>query len=320
MEQLAEIKDRAAKRREEKTLEEEEELDEIREALKLVAAFEAEEERKEMIWQEEMRKKREETRRREREERIKKEAARRKMLDGKYAELKRTLGKLNDLQRMVLTYTHDREMDETGTRAARERLTLTKTHERERKELKEATTSRLAGWLKEREVEYAARVALEQQLEEAYGSVLQVFWAHIVGGQKEIRLAMQAFMRKNDARMDEWETAKDRELEKMKCLLEDEIAIQSELMATSKQRLQDKLAAEGVEVGRKHRAEVRWFELVVAERTRLLAEVETVERENGGERSNGEGQSDEGDDFEYEAWFECRENPLVATTPGGWIE
>jgi hypothetical protein len=310
MEQLAEIKDRAAKRREMRALEEEDEVDEIREALKLVAAFEAEEERKELVWQEEMRRKHEERRQKEREESIKKEEARQKMLDGKYAELRGTLGKLNELQRMVLTYTHDRAMDETGVRAAREKLALNTTHERERRELRDATTFKLAHWIKERELEYAARVALERQLEEAYETVLRLFWADIVGGQKEIRLAMLALMRKNDARMDEWGAAKDRELEKIKYLLEDEIAIQSELMVTSKQRLEEKLAAEGVEVGRKHRAEVRWFELVVAERSRLLAEVEIVERENGVERSSGEIRSDEDDDVEYNAWYECRETPL----------
>ncbi|RKU41593.1 hypothetical protein DL546_000082 [Coniochaeta pulveracea] len=313
--------DRAARRREMRTREEEEELDEIREALKLVAAFEAEEERKEKVWQEEMRKKREERSRREREERVKKEAARQRMLDKKYAELKTKLAKLDELQRMVLTYTHDREMDETAAGATRERLTLTKKQEREKLELREATTTKLANWMKERELEYIARVALEKQIEDAYEIVLRAFWTDIVGGQKEIRLAMQALMRKNDTRMDTWEAAKDCELEKIKYLLEDEIAIQSELMITSKQRLGDKLAAEGVEVGRKHRAEVRWFELVAAERTRLLAEVEMVERENGAEGSSGEGQSDEGDDLDYEAWFDCRETAVVAAiTPGGWVE
>lgn len=299
MEQLDEIKARAAKRREERTAEEDAEAKEITEALRLVAQLEAEEERKNEIRREELRKQREKRRRKEAAERARREEARRAALDIKYRELSSTLNKLNDLQRMVLTYTHDREMETTATRAAQARAQLSQKQDLEKRELRAATTAKLADKMKDRERDYAVRVLWEEQVEQDYDALLTIFWGDILDGHAKAREALRSYIRKNDARLEAWQRGRDREFEKVRYLLDDEVIIQGELQGAAKQRLEDRLAAEGIETGRKHRAEGKWFELVVAERARLLAEVEMVERENGGEGSSGAGSSKEDEVLEF---------------------
>ncbi|OIW34718.1 hypothetical protein CONLIGDRAFT_675680 [Coniochaeta ligniaria NRRL 30616] len=289
MEQLAEIKQRAAKRREERTVEEEIEAREMAEALRLVEEFEREEGRKEELRREEARRKREERRRREAEERARREEARRVELDGKYRELGATLVKLEGLQRMVMDYSHDREMEESIARASEARAKLDSQQELEREELRAAAAAKAADREMQLDREYAGRVAWERKLEEDYEAVMGLFWSDKIGGLPRVREAARAYMRKNDERMEAWRKWRDQEMEKTRYLLDDEVAVREELMDAGKRRLEDRLEGEQAEVGRKQRAEGRWFGLVVEERRRLLAEVEMVERENGGEDGEGSG-------------------------------
>lgn len=310
MEQLAEIKLRAARRRRERTAEEEAEAREIAEALRLVEEFEREERRKREL-------RREEERRREAEERARREADRRAELDRKYGELRATLVKLRELQKMVLEYAHDREMEELASRAAEQRNKLAAEQEAERRELRAVAAAKVA----EREAafdgEYAARAAWEQKLEEEYERAVGLFWMDKTGGPPRARDAVRAFRRKNGRHADEWRAWRDAEMEKTRYLLDDEVAIREELMEASKRRLDHRLEMEKAEALRKQRAEARWFELVAEERKRLLAEVEMVETESGGEddsRAGGSGTSpasegesdDEFDEFdEYVFGIDC---------------
>lgn len=293
VEQLAEIKERAARRRAERTAEEEEEAREVAEALRLVEEFEREERRKEELRREEARRKREERRRREARERARREEARRAELDRKYGELGATLAKLEELQRMVMDYSHDREMEQVAARAVEARAQLASRQDAEREELLVATAAKVADREMQLDREYAARVTWERQLEEDYEAVVRLFWSDKIGGAPRAREALRAYMRKNDERMEAWRRWRDGEMEKTRYLADDEAAIREELMGAAKRRLEDRLEGEQTEVGRKQRAEGMWFGLVVEERRRLLAEVEMVERENGGEDGEG-GQDGEG--------------------------
>lgn len=284
MEQLAEVKERAARRRRERTTAagEATEEREVAEALRLVEEFEREEGRKRELRLVEARRLRQERRRREAEERTRREAGRRAGLDRKYAELVATLRKVRDLQRMVLDYGHDREMEALAHKAAAEKSKLAAGQAAERRELRAAAAAKAA----EREAafdrEYAARSAWERQLEEDYERAVESFWSDKIGGLPRATGAVKAFMRKNDRRMDEWRAWRDGEMEKTRCLLDEEVVIREELMEASGRRLDD--TGHGAGRGRaEQRAEQRWFELVIEERERLLAEVEVVERGNGGE-------------------------------------
>lgn len=316
MEQLGEIKERAARRRAERTAEEEEEAREMREALRLVEEFEREERRRGEIRREEARRRREERRRREAEERARREEARRAELEERYRELGARLAKLEELQRMVMEYGHDREMEEVAARAAEARAGLVRQQDLERGELRAAAAAKVADREMQFDREYAARVAWERKLEEDYGTVIGLFWSDKIGGLPRVREAMRAYMRKNDERMDAWRKWRDQEMEKTRYHFEDEVAIREELMDASKRRLEDRLEGEQAEVGRKQRAEGRWFGLVIEERKRLLAEVEMVERENGGEDGEGSGSSmDFGSEGEWESEEEFDENVVGVDGP-----
>jgi hypothetical protein len=283
MEGLAAVKERARQRREKRTALEEVEAREMAEAVRLVEEFQREEARKEVLREEEARRKREERERREGEERERREEARRKELDVKYAELRGTLDKLEELQKMVMEYSHDKDVSLYSAKEVGDRDKLRRQHEVERREVRAATAEKIKEREGELEREYRARVAWERKLEEDYEAALGSCWQGKIGGLSKVRDAMRAYMRRNDGRMEAWQRWKGKEMEQARYLLEDEVAIRDELMDAAKRRLEEKLAEERVELGRKQTAEGRWFELVVAERKRLLSEVEMVERENGGD-------------------------------------
>ncbi|KAJ9164855.1 RBR-type E3 ubiquitin transferase [Coniochaeta hoffmannii] len=280
---LTEYKGRAAARRAERAAEEEAEMGELAEALRLVAEFEREEERKEEVRREEARRRREERRRREAEERVRREEARRAEMARKYEELRGTLAKLEELQRMVLDYGHDREMEGLAARAAEEKAKLAGEQDVEKREIRADAAAKVAERGKLFDGEYAVRVAWEKQLEGEYERIVSLFWSDKVDGPPIAREAVRVFRRQNDRHMDEWLEWKNGEMEKMRYLLDDEVAVREELMENSRRRLGERLEGEQAQAGWKQRAERRWFELVVEERKRLLAEVEVVERENGGE-------------------------------------
>ncbi|KAB5551397.1 hypothetical protein GE09DRAFT_1288029 [Coniochaeta sp. 2T2.1] len=298
LEQLNEIKERAARRRAERTAEEEAEARELAAALRLVEEFEREEARKDELRREEARRKRKERRRREAEERARREQERRVELDKKYEDLRGSLMRIEGVQRMVLEYSHDRAVEAAGEKAKKEREDLVVKQETQRTGLRAETDAKL----KELEMgfyaEYRVRVDWERRLESEFATAQSLFWADVIGGQSKLQAAMKAYMLKNDERMDAWMKWRDREMEKARYLAEDEVAIREELMEEAKRRLEERLEQEQVEAGRRLRAEGRWFELVVEERKRLLVEVEMVERENGGEE--GEGSGDGESEMEWE--------------------
>jgi hypothetical protein len=283
--QLADVKRRAADRRWTRTAREEREAREMAEALRLVAEFERQEARKEEERREKARREREERRRREAEERARRKEARRRELDAKYEALRATLVKLEGLQKMVLEYGHDQEVEVQVSRAAAERAEMAAEQELGRKKGTAAAAAKVSESKAAFDREYADRVGWEKLLEDKYEEVLSLFWSDKIGGLPRVRDAMRAYRQQNDRRMDEWLAYKERELERLHYLVDDEMAIREELMETKKRRLDQRLENEQAGLSRKQRAEAKWFSLVVEERKRLLAEVETVERENDGEGS-----------------------------------
>ena len=111
--------------------------------------------------------------------------------------------------------------------------------------------------------------------------------------------------------MDAWIKWRDGEMDKARFLADDEVAVREELMEEAKRRREERLEQEHVEIGRRLRAEGRWFELVVEERRRLLAEVEMVDRENVAEEEErsidgaGEVEWESDDDDNYESALEA---------------
>ncbi len=124
---------------------------------------------------------------------------------------------------------------------------------------------------------------MERTLEAAYRNKLAPQWAGRKDRETRSAAALAAYMRRNDARLDEWTRWRDAELEAFRFHADDEQTIREELLDRERVLLDDALAARARDMARRHAAETRWFALVFIERVRLLAEMEDVERESGGD-------------------------------------
>lgn len=301
MDQLRAYKDAAQARHAARTEQEEAEERELQEALRQVAEFEREEALKAELQRVQRARIAEERRRREAEERRRREEERHAEMEKKHAELTATLAKLNDVQRMVLTYTHDREREAARKKATDARAELVAKQEAERTESRAATAAKIAevehGW----DQDYVARLIWEQRLEEEYREQLREFWARRRDGGRRASEALREYMKRNDGRFDAYNRWRDGELEKFRYHAEDEQGIKEELMEATLQRLDEMFSSQEVELKKRLKAERRWFEVVMAERARLLEELKTVERENGGESDGGTTSDGEDEFFDSES-------------------
>ncbi|RYP64475.1 hypothetical protein DL769_006668 [Monosporascus sp. CRB-8-3] len=280
MEQLADVKREAAARRKVRQDREAQEEAELREALRLVAEFEREEALKAELLRQEQARLAEERRRRELEERIRREEARRAAVEAKFRDLRAALADLHEVQRGAVRRDHEAEEADLAARGARKLDELRRRHEAERAELGEATAAKLRERERSLAREYAARVVEERRIEEQYAAQLKAYWARRGDGEAPARAALASLQRRMDRGFAAWKKWMDNELESYRWEAREEQAIREELMDDAERR-----AAEGAEADReaftcRRRAELRWVEVVVAERENLLNEMGADELEN----------------------------------------
>ncbi|KAK5658745.1 hypothetical protein OQA88_1554 [Cercophora sp. LCS_1] len=290
-EQLASIKQRAVSRRQEREDKQAKEDAWLRNALRLIEEFERETQRKEEEARAAEALRREERRRQRAIERAQREKARLAALDTRYKELGKTLVKIESLQRAFLSCTQSREMEEAIVRAAADWDALVRKHAEERYQLQRKLDGAFEDQTLKWDHEGRLRSAWEKQLEDEYATELQAFWKDKPDGQESARRALQTYMAKNDLCWDGWRRARDQDLEKCRHAAEEETAVREELMEAMRQRLKERLSKQQRDCKARHAAERKWFELVVSERPRLLAEIEVDERQNGGE-NDAESESD----------------------------
>lgn len=283
---LAVHKQLAARRRAHRQASESAEEAWLRNALRLIEEYEAEEERKREEARAAAAARREERRRRRAEARARREEERLAELAERYDGWREILVEVESVQRAVLMSAHEKEAFRAAGRTVGERGSLASEQEHELAQLRASTAEQVRRVEEELEREYRARLGWEKQLEAEYGRVLGAFCRGKAGGEHHLRLAMAAYMRKNDERWRAWCRWRDGELERARYAAEEELAVREELMEAMRHRQNEMLAARERELRRRHVAEERWLELVVAERMRLLAEMETVERESGGENDD----------------------------------
>jgi len=276
--ELQRIKERAEARRLEREAQTPEEAW-LQNALQLIENYEREERQR----QEEAAARREERRRREAAELARREGVRLAELEVRYNQLQSDLMGLEDWQRMELLRGHTREVDECRLAAMEERKEAWDRLFHERTELRFAVADKITSYELEREREYRVRVVWEKQLEEDYARELEEFWGNKHGGQEFVEGALRSYLAKNDLRRDVWRKQRDMEMEAFRYATEEELAVREEFIEAAIKRVAEIAEGKQKEVKRKHKAELRWLELAVTERNRLLGEMEVVERENGGE-------------------------------------
>ncbi|KAI0135157.1 hypothetical protein F4814DRAFT_436915 [Daldinia grandis] len=281
MEQLAVVKRDAETRRQARQDKEAQEEAEIQEALRLVAEFEREEALKAELLRQEQERLAEERRARLLEERIRREGERRRAVEVKYLELCEVFVNVHELQRIIVQRDHSAEEARLRNQGATALEELQEKQKAEREKLSAVTRIKLARREKVLKREYVARVAEEHQIEEQYHTQLKEYWSRKKDGEAKIEAAMKQLKRKMDASFRKWETWRDNELDSYHWNVKEEQGIREELMQEVERRLVEDTREAQTAFSLRKTAELRWVDVLIEERSRMLNDMEIDEIENG---------------------------------------
>ncbi|KAK2005065.1 IBR domain-containing protein [Colletotrichum falcatum] len=281
MDQLNAVKSGAAIRREERLLREEEAESELRDALRQIEEFEREEALKAELLRQETERREEERRQRELEERVRLESLRRHEIEVKYQNLRAMLSQIHDLQEVLVRYQHGKEKELASHEASASTAELEAKQQAEHLELAEKASQKLAAKENALATEYSLRVLEEKKIEDAYLMLLEDFFAKKPMSEARVEELIQDFLKKMDKGWRAWGRWRNEETARYKMKVEEERAIREEVMYSVRMRHEERVESKRRELRRRQAAELRWLMLVVAERERLLAQMETAEVEGG---------------------------------------
>ncbi|OTB18537.1 hypothetical protein K445DRAFT_315372 [Daldinia sp. EC12] len=281
MEQLAAVKRSAEERRQARQDREAQEEAEIQEALRLVAEFEREEALKAELLRKEQERLAEERRARLLEERIRREGERRRAIEVKYLELREVFVNVHELQRIIVQRNHNTEETRLKSQGDTALEELQEKHKAERENLSTVTKAKLAKRERVLKREYAARVAEERHIEEQYHVQLKEYWSRKEDGEIKIEAAMKQLRRRMDASFTKWEKWRNAELENYNWKVKEEQGIREELMQEAERRLVDGTREAQTAFSLRKAAELRWVDVLIEERNRMLNDMEIDEIESG---------------------------------------
>lgn len=298
MEQLAAVKRRAVTRRQEREDREAQEEAELQEALRLIEEFEREEALKAELLRQEQERLAEERRQKLLEERIRREGERRRAVGVKYQELRGSFWNIHERQRTIVQRGHSTEEADMERKGAEALAELQEKQKADREKLNTVTKAKLAKREDMLEREYAARVIEERRIEEQYYTQLKEYWSKKRDGEVQMEAAMKELKRKMDAGFKKWEKWRDNELENYHWSVQEEQGIKEEIMQEVERRMVERTREEQNAFYQKRAAELRWVDIVIEERGRMLDDMEMDELENG---------------ENIDAWFEDAELDDVAS-------
>ena len=257
MAQLEQLKAAAEARRAERQAREEAEESWLREALRAIEAAQREQEKQ-------------------------RRAEQARLREAKYAALRSALLRLNELQEVMLKETHTTEAVEAGTQALSRREELTNKHKEEREALQVAAATKIADAELEWQRDLRARALWSCQLEEEYRAAQTAFWVEFKGGEKRMDRLIYEYRYENHARYQKWCSWRDKEMEHFRWKVGEEHAVGEELLDRAMSKFEQEVGEQELGLRKKRGTEQRWFDLVVSERIRLLAELEMDEIETDG--------------------------------------
>lgn len=283
MEQLGAVKRRAEERRQARRDIEAQEDAELQEALRMIAEFEREEALKAELLQRERERIAEERRAKKIEERIKLEGERRRVLGIKFQELREVFVNLHDIQRVAVLQKHDEEQADLKNKGAASLVEFQTSWDEDHEKLIATANAKIFKKEEELKREYAARVIAERRVEEQYESELKAYWSRSRKENRDERAeaAMKEFKRNMDDKFKSWEKWRDNELETFRWAAKEELAIQEEHKEVEERRLLDNTQATQTQFLRRKAAELRWVDVVIEERDRMLNDMEIDEIEHG---------------------------------------
>ncbi|KUI66577.1 E3 ubiquitin-protein ligase arih1l [Cytospora mali] len=252
--QLEEMKLRAkrnSERRKEQEERERREMQELHEALEAIAKMEAEEsEKMEKI-------------------RVAKEARRKVQVTSTYAELRALLGEVNGFQKDILQGQHERGRRELLTQIQTAEEGLNFKHVAKMDELRKSSKKKMDE--KEKELCEGYKAGASRETSDNISDE-QITRIHPEGGTSNDE---------DDCEADEkWSQYRDEQLKQFRWAVADEQAIEEELMQAKTARILESFKVQQRELEVKTRSEIRWYDLVVAERLRLLEELLVIDLED----------------------------------------
>ncbi|KAI2601934.1 hypothetical protein GGR54DRAFT_645552 [Hypoxylon sp. NC1633] len=268
---------------------------EIMEALRLVREFQREEARKAELLRQERERIAEERRHREIEERVRREEERRRAVEVKFQEYREVFSNIHELQRILVQREHSKEetrLTEEGLKALQE---LQEKQVVDREKMIASAQAKISKREATFERELAARIAEERRIEEQYHAKLELFWSNKKNGEAKMEASMKELKRKMDDGFKSWGKWRDSELDYYRWSIREQQDIREELMVEAERRLVASSRQEQDNFSLRKVAELRWVDVVMEERERMLTERETIEIEHG-------------EDLEdIEAWFNALE-------------
>ncbi|KAL7942234.1 hypothetical protein V8C42DRAFT_162163 [Trichoderma barbatum] len=280
MEQLHAIKEAVETRREQRMVSERAEAEELREILAQIEEFERQE-----AWKLEIERLEQERLELERwqaevEERLRREQIRRQEVETKYQQLREMLDELHELQQVMADSKQEDNARDLVAEAESMKKQLEERQQAERENLDSLMQIKL-GLREDRYVkEYAARAALEHQLEEDYLAQLRDFWADKADGEERVEASMLPLRQRMDLAYRSWERWRDDQLQHYRAKLEDERTVKEELMYSARKRMDASYVDKEMGLTKRMVAEKQWIQEVILERERLLVGMELQETED----------------------------------------
>ncbi|KAF5659699.1 e3 ubiquitin ligase ARI9 [Fusarium heterosporum] len=295
MENLQEVKDSAASRREERRINDLAEAEELRQALLQIEEFEREEALKAELLRQEQERLEEERRQRELEERVRQESIRRRDIEIKYQELGIMLDQLHELQQVLLEVDQEKEAETTMIDIKTAMDDLEKKHQVERSELETLISVKMIEKEQALNKDFQIRAAEENALEEAYHERLEAYWKGKENGEQEMEASMLALRMSMDKKHHAWQKWKAEQLIIFRSKLEDNRTYREELMYSATHRLDDSCKEKKIEMMRRMAAERKWLQVVILEREKLMSEWEVEEVEGDADSIFAPGSDDSAD-------------------------
>lgn len=235
---------------------EEREAQELRQALEAIAKIEAEAaEKQETV-------------------RLAKEVFRKNQLQYTYAGYKTLVEELNEFQRGLLDGDHQRDQDRLSLRTLEAMDGLRVKHEVKLRSLKESSQIKIGERIRQLDQEWLNYIAEEHRL--------KLLWESQWTGQTETGEFRKARQLDDPGIGHEQEREaylkrRSDTLERLRFVLDEEASIEQELMEAKKARIRESFKVQEQELQVKIQSQLRWLELVSAERSRLLDEFMAVE-------------------------------------------
>lgn len=212
-----------------------------------------------------------------------KEEQRKRQVRAKYEGFATTVDELNDFQKSLLDGEHQRDQEHLASRTLEAVTGLQHKHDAQIDELRLSSEARIEEKMKELEQTWLNRIAEDLEAGGDREQPHPVEWSPVEWDETD-KTGDATKLELLEIRTSEYERGKEEylksradALERMRYVLEEEVAIQKELMDAKKARIVESFDVQAHELQGQIQSHRRWLVLIFAERSRVLEELMAVE-------------------------------------------